>query len=266
MRVEYITHMGDDLMVVDAARVSFDKKSELESYEEIYPIGPPGGDYATGIQYRLSDKDTKLINYLAKNGHWSPFSHPQIQIRVTAPIFIANQLKRSVVGLSINEVSRRYVDDEPTFYIPEKWRGRPPGSIKQGSSDEEITELFYDFMGIVSDDDNVGECYEGMVAPVIVTDIPHEAYELYLKSTKGMYINLLKSGVAPEMARMVLPQAMNTSWIWTGSLLAFIRIYNQRIDSHSQLESQMIAKQLGEILEAHFPVSFKAWTEKMTWI
>lgn len=221
MNVEYITHMGDDLMVVDTARVSFNKKSEWKWESDDTSI--------RGIIKVLSDKDTKLINYLAKNNHWSPFSHPQIQVRVTAPIFIANQLKRSVVGLSINEVSRRYVDDEPTFYIPDKWRGRPPGSIKQGSSDEVIKDQ-------------------------------HEFYFELLAYAKNTYNELLVNGVAPEMARMVLPQSMNTSWIWTGSLLAFIRIYKQRIDSHSQLESQMIAKQLGEILEKHFPVSFKAWT------
>lgn len=232
MRVEYITHMGDDLMVVDAARVSFDKKSKPEPLLE-------NGDWDGRMT--ISDKDAKLINYLAKNGHWSPFSHPQIQIRVTAPIFIANQLKRSVVGLSINEVSRRYVDDKPTFYFPKKWRGRPPGSIKQGSSDQKLP------------DPSIPVYCKGTWT-----------YDGIIDLCEQFYLGMIEEGYAPEMARMVLPQAMNTSWIWTGSLLAFIRIYNQRIDSHSQLESQMIAKQLGEILEAHFPVSFKAWTEKTT--
>lgn len=239
MNVEYITRMGDDLMVVDAARVSFNKKSWWEYHD----------DKDGAARAVLSDKDDKLINYLAKNGHWSPFSHPQIQVRVTAPIFIANQLKRSVVGLSINEVSRRYVDDEPTFYIPEKWRGRPPGSIKQGSSDEEVTSI-YMAISIIE-----------MTGPVENWDTdPMDIYYNHLEYSTKLYNSMLKAGIAPEMARMVLPQSMNTSWIWTGSLLAFIRIYKQRIDSHSQLESQMIAKQLGEILERYFPVSFKAWT------
>jgi thymidylate synthase (FAD) len=217
MKVEYITHMGDDLMVCDTARVSFDKLAA--NYTEA--------------------QNHKLIGYLAKHNHFSPFTHPQIQVRVTAPIFIAAQLKRHQVGLSINEVSRRYVDDEPTFYIPEKWRGRPPGSIKQGSSDKTMEN------------------------PVIYIQGDNNwTYTDVINLCSEFYEGLIKEGYAPEMARMVLPQSMNTSWIWTGSLLAFIRIYNQRIDSHSQLESQMIAKQLGEILEAHFPVSFKAWTEK----
>lgn len=237
MKVEYIMHMGDDLMVVDAARVSFNKKSSLEPYYEDGKSHDSSGEkYPDG--WKLSGRDTKLINSLARDGHWSPFSHPQIQVRVTAPVFIANQLKRSVVGLSINEVSRRYVDDEPTFYIPDKWRGRPPGSIKQGSSDEEIEDPGVELdlgLGLVN-------------------------YETILAILTEYYNRMLKAGIAPEMARMVLPQSMNTSWIWTGSLLAFIRIYKQRIDSHSQLESQMIAKQLGEILERYFPVSFEAWT------
>lgn len=228
MKVEYITHMGDDLMVVNAARVSFDKKSELE------PILENGEWYG---RTALSDKDAKLIKYLAKHNHFSPFTHPQIQIRVTAPVFVAAQLKRHVVGLSINEVSRRYVDDEPTFYIPEKWRGRPPGSIKQGSSDKTM--------------DNPAIYIQGDSTWI---------YDDVINLCAEFYEGLIKKGYAPEMARMVLPQSMNTSWIWTGSLLAFIRIYKQRIDSHSQLESQMIAKQLGEILERYFPVSFKAWT------
>jgi thymidylate synthase (FAD) len=217
--------MGSDDMVVDAARVSFDKVASTYSKEQ----------------------NNKLINYLARNQHWSPFSHPQIQVRVTVPIFIANQLKRSTVGLSINEISRRYIDEVPTFYIPDKWRGRPDGSIKQGSSEEELTEFSKKF--------NYKEQH-------FYQDIKNQYYS-FLAESRRMYNGLLDSGVAPEMARMVLPQSMNTSWIWTGSLLAFIRIYKQRIDNHSQLECQIIAKQLGEILKEYFPVSFKAWTEKV---
>lgn len=208
MQVEYITHMGSDAMVVDAARVSFDKASTNYTDEE----------------------NEKLINYLAKHNHWSPFSHPQIQVRVTAPIFIANQLKRSVVGLSINEVSRRYVDDLPMCYCPKEWRSRPDKSIKQGS----------------------GELLQDQV-------LADRAYITALVNAKNSYEKLLSLGVAPEMARIVLPQSMYTSWIWTGSLLAFIRIYKQRIDPHAQLECQMVARQLGDILKTYFPVSFKAW-------
>lgn len=235
MKVEYITHMGDDLMVVNAARCSFNK-----------------------WQTDFGDSDTKLIRYLAKNGHWSPFSHPQIQVRVTVPIFIANQLKRSVVGFALNEVSRRYVDDAPTFYTPTEWRGRPPKSIKQGSSDEVIHYLDAYHGYIKSDENGVAIDLED----VAFTGDINTAYNIFLKEAKALYNNMLRSGVAPEMARMVLPQSMNTSWIWTGSLAAFCRVYKQRKDSHAQKESQIIADQIGEILKKYFPVSFEALTKE----
>jgi thymidylate synthase (FAD) len=108
MKAEYISHMGDDLTVVNAARVSFDKEST--------DVGSSG--------------DAKLINYLAKHGHWTPFSHPQITMRYTVPIFIARQEFKHIVGFTRNEVSRRYVDDTPEFYYPDSWRNRPEGSVK----------------------------------------------------------------------------------------------------------------------------------------
>jgi len=225
MRVEYLEHMGNDLTVCDVARVSFDK---------------------IAANYTL-EQNHRLIHYLAKHQHWSPFSHPTIRLRITAPVFVAAQLKRSTVGLAINEVSRRYVDDEPTFYIPDKWRGRPEGSIKQGSSEEEITET-------------IPMIYVNSYGTITETTCVKENYRAHIEGCRDMYAALINAGIAPEQARMVLPQSMNTSWIWTGSLLAFIRIYKQRIDKHSQLECQMIAEQIGEILKEHFPVSFEAWT------
>lgn len=241
MKVEHITHMGDDLMVVNAARCSFNKwKTEFDN------------------------RDKGLIEYLADHKHWSPFSHPQIQVRITAPVCIAAQLRKSVVGLHItdepcpeepahNEVSRRYVDDEPTFYIPDKWRGRPEGSIKQGSSEETILHL--------EEDPNLTTEWTDCKILNKVDRIPiNWEYIKFIEDATALYNRMLKSDVAPEMARMILPQSMNTSWIWTGSLLAFIRIYKQRIDKHSQLECQMIAQQIGEILKEYFPVSFEAWT------
>lgn len=223
MQVEYLTHMGDDMMICNCARVSFQKLADNYSIED----------------------NNKLIKYLAKHGHWSPFSHPQIQVRVTVPIFIANQLKRHVVGLSVNEVSRRYVDAEPTFYYPKEWRGRPEKSIKQGSGDRVITHL------------NSNNLLENPYR----LDLE---YENHINESIELYKKMIESGVAPEMARMVLPQAMNTSWIWTGSLMAFLRIYKQRSDSHAQKESQIIAQQLKEIIQPLFPVSWAAWFERET--
>lgn len=234
MKVEYITHMGDDLMVVDAARVSFDKKSELVIVLD--EDGPRDEDnYPISLKEELSKPDQKLIKYLAKHGHWTPFAHPQIQMRVTVPIFIANQLKRHQIGLSVNEVSRRYVDDEPKFYYPETWRKRPDKSIKQGSG-EDLTDEEQEWIKF--------------------------GYNCTMRTLLNKYHNLLNKGVAPEMARMVLPQSMYTSWIWTGSLMAWLRIYQQRSDSHAQKESQMIAQQIKEVVQPLFPVSWAAWFER----
>jgi len=186
MQVNLIDHMGSDLTVVNAARVSFDKTSN-----------------------ELSHADIKLIYFLAKHQHWSPFSHAFLQFRIKAPIFVARQLGKHQVGLSWNEISRRYVDYEPEFYVPSKWRLRAD-NIKQGSSSEEIEY-------------NVTSSMQ------------------YVQQT---YDNLLREGVAPEMARMVLPQNMMTEWYWSGSLYAFARVCQLRLDSTAQVEVQEVARQL----------------------
>lgn len=204
--VELVDHMGSDLSVVNAARVSFAK-----------------------VHGEFMDKDVKLLNYLAAHGHWSPFAHTSITLRLKTPIFIARQLVKHQVGLSWNEVSRRYVDDEPEFFFPEQWRGRPVNA-KQGSSDEVID---------VSDF-HVEESIE---------------YQLLYQ-----YNNLLAKGVAPEQARMVLPQNTMTEWVWTGSVMAFARVYKQRSDPHAQLEAQEVAKMINDVVEPLFPHSWKALT------
>jgi len=211
-----LMHCTDtDLTVVDCARVSFGKESDWEGFD------PESGG---GGAYYLSAKDTKLIAYLAREGHWSPFSHPQIRLRVKAPIFIRTQLFKHKVGAAENEVSRRYIDDEPVYYLPDMWRGRPDESIKQGSSNDLINFTYN-----------------------------HEAH-------LAVYRRALAEGVAPELARMVLPQSTYTEWIWTGSLAFFARVYNQRSDPHAQLEAQQYAKAIAEIIEPLFPVSWKALT------
>lgn len=214
--VELIDSMGTDLTVVNAARVSFDKESDWEDW---------------GYQ-KLGERDEKLINYLAKHNHWSPFAHTSIQLRVSAPIFVARQLVKHQVGGVWNEVSRRYVDDEPTFYFPDKWRKRAE-NVKQGSSDEAVdVSAFHVEDGI-------------------------DSYLVYL------YKNLLAEGVAPEQARMILPQNMMTQWFWTGSLMFFHRVYKQRIDSHAQKETQEVAEQIGNICEELFPISWRALNGKV---
>lgn len=220
-RVEYLDHMGSDLSVVNAARVSFAKESKWidEQPEECPSV------------LRLSEQDQKLINYLAKHNHWSPFAHTTISFRIKAPIFVARQLVKHQIGLVWNEVSRRYVDDEPEFYFPKVWRGRPVNA-KQGSS------------GIIDPAQPVGDL-----------DVYSQAI---VNKTLELYSDLLEAGVAPEQARMVLPQNTMTEWIWTGSLMAFARVCKLRLDPHAQQETQEVAAFLAGYCENLFPHSWKA--------
>jgi len=207
--------MGSDLSVVNAARVSFSKESELEWVEK--------ENSPTMYEQTLSDKDKKLIGYLAKHDHWSPFAHASLQFRIKAPIFVARQLVKHQVGLVWNEVSRRYVDDEPEFYIPTEWRLKAEDK-KQGSTDETIE-------------------YNIQSAIEFVTQT---------------YKNLLSVDVAPEMARMVLPQNLYTEWYWSGTLMAFARVCNLRCKPDTQLETQQIAQQINILAKEKFPVSWGA--------
>lgn len=239
MKVTYLDHMGTDLTVCNAARVSFNKRSAWE----IVPIGETEDD----DMVFLSDKDEKLIAYLARHNHWTPFAHPQVQLHFKAPIFVARQLEKHQVGMVWNEVSRRYVDSEPEFYWPDKWRGRPVDK-KQGSSGvvEELTheEGREDLWG---DLDNKWH-------PTL-----HIQYDIG-QVALDRYHWLLSSGVSPEQARMILPQNTFTEWYWTGSLAAWARVYNLRIKEDTQEETREIAKQIGEIIVQLFPVSWLALT------
>lgn len=231
--VELIDHMGDDLSVVNAARVSFAKESKWEvsltqtsvHFEEEKP-------QETEFTFKhLSDKDAKLIHYLAKHSHWTPFAHCFVSFRIKAPIFVARQLVKHQVGFAWNEVSRRYVQDEPEFYIPDNWRKAPKESIKQGSG------------GNLNEDNALN-----------ADGFWHNATTQALIS----YNNLLKIGVAPEQARMVLPQNTMTEWIWSGSLAAFSRVCKLRLDPHAQAETQEVAKLIQEQIQPLFPVSWEA--------
>lgn len=214
IKAEYIDHLGSDITVVNSARVSFNKESQFENTGE------------------LSSKDVKLINYLAKHNHFTPFTHPQITLRETVPIFVARQRFKHMVGFTYNEVSRRYVDDTPEFYFPDEWRTRPDGSLKQGSGGVHVEN----------------ETMKG-------------AYLDFIKDASLLYERMIASGIAPEQARMVLPQSMLTSYYVTGSLAAFARLYKQRADSHAQKEIQDLAHQIGQVIQPLYPVSWKALTE-----
>lgn len=217
--VRYIDHMGNDLMVVNAARVSFNKESEWE-----------GGRKWTGeiSGKKLSERDQKLISYLAKHNHWTPFAHPQICLHIKAPISIRTQLYKHKVGFVENEVSRRYVKDDPEFYNP-KWRSAPTDGAKQGSSDFISGTTFID-----------------------------DYYSKTAEEAVSCYEELLSNGVAPEQARFVLPQGTYTEWWWTGSLAAYARVCKLRSDAHAQWEVREYAAAISKIIEPMFPHSWKA--------
>ena len=206
--VRYIDHMGSDLMVVNAARVSFAKEVS-----------------------QFTDKDEKLINYLSKHKHWTPFAHPQICLHIKAPISIRTQLFKHKVGFVENEVSRRYVKDDPEYYVP-TWRSAPTDGAKQGSSD---------FM--------------------VGTTMQDETYRNACDDALDTYRDLLSAGVAPEQARFALPQGTYTEWWWTGSLSAYARVCKLRSDSHAQWEFREYAKAFSVIVVTFFPYSWKALRE-----
>ena len=213
-------HMGSDITVVNAARVSFGKTSQpVEWLNYDYEDGSRTGDLIAV----LDDRDTKLVKYLAKHNHISPFGHAFASFHVKAPIFVARQLVKHSF-LRWNEVSRRYVDDEPEFYVPDVWRGRSADK-KQGSE------------GVVESNANM----------------------LYYNTMSlGLYNQLLDEGVAPEMARMTLPQSTMTEWWWSGSLDAFARMCNLRLPSDTQYETRVVAEQVSKVLGELFPVSWEA--------
>ena len=213
MTVTLVDHMGSDLSVVNAARVSFAK-----AHKEF-----------------KDDADTKLINYLAKHNHWSPFGHASMQFAISAPVFVARQLVKHQVGLTWNEVSRRYVDIEPEFYTPEVWRGVAENK-KQGSSDVEIDI-----------NPTLGS------GPMMVDD-----YQRVLSVAKWTYEELLRKGVCPEQARMVLPQSMMTEWYWSGTLYAFARVCNLRCKDDAQRETQDVGWNIDKHARELFPASWKA--------
>ena len=205
--VELIDRMGNDTSIVNAARVSFGKRVK-----------------------EMSEGDTKLIKYLAKHNHWSPFGHAALQFRIKAPIFVARQLVKHQVGLTWNEISRRYVDYEPEFYEVDSWRGRPINK-KQGSSEEEI---------------------EWIDRGTRTDSLQSQVETIALKN----YNRMLEAGIAPEQARMILPQSMMTEWYWSGTLYAFARVCNLRCAEDAQYETRIVANLINDECEKLFPISW----------
>ncbi len=204
-----VDSMGDDLRVVNAARVSFDK-----------------------WQDEYKDRDDKLISYLARHGHWTPFSQVMVTIRIDAPIFVARQWFKSQIGVTRNEMSRRYVDSDPEFYIPDVFHARPENGIKQGSGDAH----------------NHSEMWK---------DSAHDICE----TASFMYLSYLADDMAPEEARMFLPQNTMTQWVETGSLAYYARICKQRTDSHAQKAIQQLAEEVSSVVSTIAPKSWAALME-----
>ena len=207
MKIELLNSMGSDITVANAARVSFAMESE-----------------------EFGSRDKKLVRYLAAHGHWTPFAHVQVQLRIKAPVFVARQLVKHQVGLVWNEVSRRYVDFTPEFHAPEAWRKRAPNK-KQGSLDETF------------DNDS----------------LLYNSYWDLMSKAEDLYSFMLEKGVAPEQARMVLPQSMMTEWYWTGSLVAFARVVTQRLSEDAQYECRVVAEKIDQLLVNHEPISY-SWS------
>ena len=234
----YVDHMGSDLSVVNAARVSFGKKSEYKTLTKCFDTGEV-------IEKALALRDTKLIKYLAEHKHISPFGHAFASFHVKAPIFVARQLVKHKF-LRWNEISRRYVDDEIFLYEPDVWRGRSADK-KQGSDGIVDLEAWSDRGG-----DFVNDTGEGTLTDYLWMKkrSDFEAYDL-----------LIKAGVAPEQARMVLPQSTMTEWYWSGSLDAFADMCRLRCATDTQAETQEVAWQIYHKMEELFPVSWVALIE-----
>jgi len=208
--VSLIDHMGTDLTVVNAARVSFGKKKK-----------------------EFTDGDAKLIKFLADHNHWSPFGHCSVQFHIKAPVFVARQLVKHQIGLTWNEISRRYVDNEPEFYTVDVWRKRAEDK-KQGSDPDNTIEW-------VNRGERVGSVQ----------------YNVEYHALMG-YKEMIEAGVAPEQARMILPQSMMTEWYWSGTLYAFARVCNLRCSEDAQKESKEVADKIALHCETLFPCSWRA--------
>lgn len=245
MKAEYIDHMGSDEAVCDAARISMDKVASTFSKEEndnlirylargfrqselendIYDFFQCDSD--------ADDLENLIMSYRNRPTHWSPFAHQQIKLRMKAPVPIRTQAFKHKQGFSENEESRRYISSCPELFIPEfRWKA---DNVKQGSSK-------------VIHSDN---------------DMWKKEYTTQCNNAINMYMAMLDDGICPEQARLVLPQGVYVNWIWTGSLAAYARFYNQRTDPHAQQEIRDLAKQVGDIIKPLFPVSWGALTGDM---
>lgn len=227
-----VDSMGDDLRVVNSARVSFNKESEWDRDNPIFGEDEQG----QFVEYPLKQADEKLINYLAKHGHWTPFSHVMVTLRIKMPIFIARQWFKHTIGFTRNESSRRYIDAPPEFWAVEEWRGAPINK-KQGSSG--VVDLTS-----TNDEDSLLDC---------VNNLAWDSAEVYE--------SLIKEGVAAEQARTLLPQTMLTEFYETASLAAYARLVKLRDSADAQLETKWYAEAVDNIMQELCPTSWAALME-----
>lgn len=213
MDAQYINHMGSDATICDAARVSFNKRADQYSEEANH----------------------KLIRYLAKHNHWTPFAHTCISLRMQAPIPIRTQCFKHKQGLVENEESRRYISDSPVLFVPDAFRSKPDGSIKQGSG-----QTHYD------------------------SDYWLAEYDAVCWLALNAYESMIRDGICPEQARFILPQGVEVQWIWTGNLYAFANFVKKRSDLHAQKEIRDLAQMVSDIIQPLFPVSWAALVEGQT--
>lgn len=242
MKVELMCHSGDDLLVVNAARASFGKESTLE--RTFHPVTEMGTD-GTRVGYwtdELRKKDKKLISYLAREKHVLPFRHPQITLRIRVPIFLARQIGKHQVGMSWSEESRRYITTEPEFFWPDKWR-KAAENVKQGSSDEPVP-MYIETEATHGVDRGADDIAFPVVDGCLIA-----------------YNRLLAGGVAPEQARMILPQNMYITAVWTGSLLSFYQMYKLRAEATAQKEARDFAEMVKEVIYPLYPESWSALEE-----
>lgn len=228
MKVELIEYAGGDISIVNSARVSFDKVSDYE-----YELEENDGLLGYDVVAKLSEQDAKLVRYLAKHYHDTPFRHNFIQLRCSVPVFLSRQLMKHQAGLTWNEVSRRYVDNKLEFHIPKEWRNRPADGIKQGSAGKHKQ-----------------------------SDLWQGVYKDHVRNTIELYESMVREGIAPEMARMVLPQSMMVDFIWSGNLLAFFHVWKLRSGAGAQLEAQEFAQLLKEAVRPVFPTGWAALEDR----
>ena len=223
IKAELLDWMGSDLDIVNAAKVSFSRESEWEWQTE-YESGVPVNDVPV-----LAEKDGKLINYLARYDHWTPFAHTALKFRCSAPVPIRTQAFKHKIGMVENEESRRYISSTPEIFIPDFFRSKPEGSIKQGSADRHVN-----------------------------SDIWKSVYERRINDCVVTYEAMITDGICPEQARFILPQGAIVNWIWTGNLVSFANFYNKRTEATAQKEVQVLAESVGSKIKEIFPVSWAA--------